>query len=598
MRSMHSPTRLVAAFVFAFALLIALAVLAIGSVNQLVASAEQETAAQARVTAIEEFNSALERVSAAVTRYLVEGSEPRYTAYAQAKESVLASYQRLFERVGDTPDQRERLSQTGKMLRLRLIELDHLMRLIRTRAPLPPAPDSWPYDTLGPARSANLDVNLSRTLTELRVAELDRIATRRLEVQEQARRTVRLIVYGGLFTLMLMVGAAWFAQRGAARQRVAEAQLRTSQERVRKLIDSIPGMTAYIDRDRVMRYHNRAYRDFIGKSAAALEGRPHHEILDEAVRLEIEPHMRAALRGETVNFERTQRNAQGVWRVLACNFTPDFGSSEDGNDTVIGYFALLFDITERKNLERLKSDFVAMVSHELRTPLTAIMGALGLVCDADAATRAADPQSFALLDIAARNAERLTRLINDVLDLEKIEAGKMDFHPRPIELLPLLHDAIAANRSYAEPLGVALALTAAPEGEPEESLHVIGDSDRLMQVLTNLISNACKVSQRGQTVDISCRVSGACARVSVRDAGPGIAPEFQPLVFEKFAQASQLSGHAAPIKGTGLGLPICKALVEQMGGTIGFRSPAPLTGMGTVFFFEVPLAQTHVVALD
>ncbi len=560
-------------------LLVLLGGLAVSSVDQLVASAEEENLAQGRLTAVEEFVGKLERVGATVTRYLVEGTPARNAEYVVGKDAALAAFEALTAKVATDPAQTERLTRINKLMRLRFIEQDRLVRLIGERAPLPPPPDSWPYDTLGPARSANLDQSLADLLQAVRAEEVKRIEARRAEVQVRARQTSSMIAWGGVIALLLVGSAAWFANRYQRRQARADAQLRASEERVKKLIDSVPGLISYVDRRQTMQYHNRAYRDFLGRPAGALDGKPYLEVVDTEVARVIEPYVARALAGESVNFERTQRNAQGVLRVLACAFTPDFGARGE----VLGYYALLFDVTERRELERLKSDFVAMVSHELRTPLTSIVGALALARDSEDM----DAQIASLLEIAARNSERLARLVNDVLDLEKIEAGKMEFHHRPIDLGDLLAQAAAANQPYAETLGVRVRVNPS-----EDKVLAHADADRAMQVLTNLISNACKASGRGQEVVLSSAISGQMGRVAVRDHGRGIPVEFQPLVFEKFAQSATAKPIAqfAAHKGTGLGLPICKVLIEHMGGTIGFRTQTEGDETGTVFFFELPLA--------
>ena len=580
-----------AALVAGLGLLVLVGVLAVSSVDELVASAEEETLAQGRLTAVEEFVGKLERVGATVTRYLVEGTPARFAEYRVGKDAALAAFEALTAGVANDPAQAARLSVINKLMRLRFVEQDRLMRLIRERAPLPPPPDSWPFDTLGPARSANLDQNLADLLHEVRAYEIKRIEGRRAEVQVRARQTSRMIAWGGVIALLLVASAAWFANRYQRRQARADAQLRASEARVKKLIDSVPGLISYVDRQQLIQYHNRAYRDFLGRPASALDGKPYLDVIGADVAKVVEPYVARALAGESLSFERTQRNAQGVLRVLACAFSPDFGARGE----VLGYYALLFDVTERRDLERLKSDFVAMVSHELRTPLTSIVGALALARD----TQGMDAEVEALLDIAARNSERLARLVNDVLDLEKIEAGKMEFHSRPIDLGELLAQAVTANLPYADTLGVRLAVKSVEE-PADEKVRANADADRVMQVLTNLISNACKASPRGQEVLLSYSVSGEMARVAVRDHGSGIPVEFQPLVFEKFAQsatnkpipnaASDTASRSALHKGTGLGLPICKALIEHMGGTIGFRTQTEGEARGSVFFFELPLA--------
>ena len=234
------------------------------------------------------------------------------------------------------------------------------------------------------------------------------------------------------------------------------------------------------------------------------------------------------------------------------------------------------DITERKAVERMKSEFVANVSHELRTPLTAIIGSLGVI-QADM-LRDVPQHIKVFLDMAAQNSERLASLINDILDTEKIESGLISLELRPIPVSVFLQQAINLNRAYADKLEVRFELR-----QPIPEANLRADSDRLMQVLTNLLANAAKFSPTGASVAISARQIDDKIRVSVSDKGPGVPEEFRGRIFQKFAQADASS--TRPKGGTGLGLSISKAIIERMGGSIGYDSVA---GQGATFYFELP----------
>lgn len=225
----------------------------------------------------------------------------------------------------------------------------------------------------------------------------------------------------------------------------------------------------------------------------------------------------------------------------------------------------------------MKSDFVSVVSHELRTPLTSIRGALGLVTGPMA--KELPDKANRLIDIAYKNCERLTLLINDILDIDKIESGQMRFEMKPEDLDGLLQQAIEVNQLYAEKLGVKLM---ADNAEPGVTVNV--DAARFAQVLANLLSNAAKFSQRGDKVEVSARRVNKRIRISVRDYGSGISDEFRPQIFGKFSQGDSSSTRVKG--GSGLGLYISKQIVERMGGTIGFDSSV---GKGTTFWFELPL---------
>jgi PAS domain S-box-containing protein len=237
---------------------------------------------------------------------------------------------------------------------------------------------------------------------------------------------------------------------------------------------------------------------------------------------------------------------------------------------------IALDITERRQAERAKDELVSVVSHELRTPLTSIAGSLGLITGRVAGELPAQAQS--LVEIAHRNSERLVRLVNDILDLDKIESGKMSLNLRPVDLTHLVEEALVNNRPYAQRFEVGLTLE-----ERLPGVKANADPDRLMQVMTNLISNAVKFSPPHQAVSIRMMRLDGYTRILVTDRGPGIPEDFRHRIFQRFSQADMPD---SPSKsGTGLGLSISKAIVERLGGRIGFDS---VSGQGTTFYFELP----------
>ncbi|MDH5511591.1 MAG: response regulator [Gammaproteobacteria bacterium] len=250
------------------------------------------------------------------------------------------------------------------------------------------------------------------------------------------------------------------------------------------------------------------------------------------------------------------------------------------NEMVVGnkrmFTGIVRDLSERKKGEKMQAEFVSTVSHELRTPLTSIRGSLGLVVAGVAGDISA--KAHQLVDIAHKNCERLVNLINDILDIEKIASGRMNFELAVIDLMPVVRHAVEANQAYAAQHQCAIVI-----GEFPQQAQVMVDSDRLMQVLANLLSNAAKYSPPDGEVTLAVtRVDGSI-RVSVHDQGPGIPPEFHSRIFQRFAQAD--SSDTRQKGGTGLGLSITKAIVEKMGGKIDF-----VTGPeeGTTFYLDLP----------
>ena len=237
------------------------------------------------------------------------------------------------------------------------------------------------------------------------------------------------------------------------------------------------------------------------------------------------------------------------------------------------------DISAFKEIDRVKDEFISAVSHELRTPLTSIRGSLDLMAGGVMGELPSDVME--LLEVGQKNCARLARIIDDVLDIQKIEAGRMEFSFLVVGLGDVMADSVAAIRPYGDRLGVDFQLEGSAAG-----VQVRVDPDRLMQVMDNLLSNAAKFSPAGGTVTVKVTLArrGRFARVIVEDRGPGIAPEFRGRVFEKFSQGAAQAPRDKG--GTGLGLNIARAIVDRMQGSIGFR---PRPGGGTVFHFDLPV---------
>jgi PAS domain S-box-containing protein len=243
---------------------------------------------------------------------------------------------------------------------------------------------------------------------------------------------------------------------------------------------------------------------------------------------------------------------------------------------ILGLVGISRDITERKLDEQLRDEFISTVSHELRTPLTSIAGSLGLV--AGGAAGQLPPDAMNLVKIARSNCERLVRLVNDILDMERIESGRFEVKPEAVNVRAIAAEAIDANRGFADKYGVTLGLE--PGGEDST---VLSDPDWLAQIMTNLLSNAIKFSPEGGEVTVGVESGASDVGISVRDHGPGVPEEFRERIFEKFVQVD--ASDTREKGGTGLGLSIVKGMVERLGGKV-VCMPAPEGG--TIFRVTLP----------
>ncbi|NDP47823.1 MAG: PAS domain-containing protein [Sulfuriferula multivorans] len=310
--------------------------------------------------------------------------------------------------------------------------------------------------------------------------------------------------------------------------------------------------------------------DEVGDTVEAWNKRIHPDDLGR-----VEDEVKAYLDGNQAHYqsEYRVRHKEGhfVWIL-------DRGIAQrDAKGKPYRMVGIYTDISQQKKMDRLKSEFVSTVSHELRTPLTSIRGSLGLVAGEVAGELPA--QAKALIDIAYSNTERLLTLINDILDIEKIQSGKIDFDFKPQPLMPLVEQAISANTGYAERHNVTFTLV---EGLPGVMVNV--DGERLRQVMSNLLSNAAKFSHADGKVEVTVSLENQRVRIAVIDHGVGVPDDFRGHIFDKFTQAD--SSDTRHKGGTGLGLSITKSIVEMMQGAIGFDSTP---GVGTTFYFTLPL---------
>jgi PAS domain S-box-containing protein len=350
----------------------------------------------------------------------------------------------------------------------------------------------------------------------------------------------------------------------------AEAALRESEARYRMLAEYSSDIIARLSAEGTLSYISPASAVVLGYEPSALVGKSIFDL--------IHPDDQEAV-GRTLQ-KASDIHVLSTFTCRACTSEGDFLWLETSlrrlHEPLAGsqqFVAIARDVTERKKVERLKNEFVSTVSHELRTPLTSIRGSLGLIAGGVAGELPAQAKS--LVDIAYKNSERLISLINDILDVEKIESGKLAFDLRPQPLMPIIEQALEGNRAFGEQFGVTFQLAAVL---PDVQVSV--DHDRLLQVMSNLLSNAAKFSPHGGHVDVSVTQEDAGVRVAVSDHGPGIPEEFYARIFQKFSQAD--ASDTRQKGGTGLGLSITKALVEKMDGHIGFASEI---GAGATFYF-------------
>ena len=359
-------------------------------------------------------------------------------------------------------------------------------------------------------------------------------------------------------------------------QALAREEMEQRERYLSMLIDNVIDAIIIIDARGIIETFNHAAEQIFGYSSAEVIGRNLSMLMPEPDRSAHDGYLEHYARRGTSRALEQNRELTALRRTGE-TFTIELRVSQISHHGECKFIGLVRDITDRKRIERMKSELVSIVSHELRTPLTSISGALGLIVGGALGETA--PNMRQMLSIAHQNSLRLGRLLDDLLDMDKLVAGKMTLDLRALAVPAQLQQAIAANQGYAAKHDVTLVLQQAPDVE------LVADDDRLQQVLANLISNAVKFSPPGGSVSLGSECRGAWVRIWVRDQGPGIAPEFHTRIFQKFSQAD--SSDSRQKDGTGLGLAISKELIEHMHGRIGFESEP---GEGACFWCELPIA--------
>jgi PAS domain S-box-containing protein len=370
-------------------------------------------------------------------------------------------------------------------------------------------------------------------------------------------------------------------------------RLRASEAELRSLLMAFPGYIASVDKHHIYTYVNERLADALGRPASTMIGRSIQEVLGAQRATEVTAALEQAAGGQAVVAERRYIHA-GTGQRLDLEVTHVVGPAQpDGQRTGYGFG---IDITARKRAEegliaardeaeranRAKSQFLAQMSHELRTPLNAILG-FGQLLESDAERVLSESQRGQVREIL-RGARHLLALINELLDLGRIEAGNLRLDTEPVPLAELADECLAMMQALAAELGVQLL---PPEG-CAPALLVQADRTRLRQVLLNLLGNAIKYNHRGGSVALSCSVRGegaaAQVRLSVQDTGIGFSESERARLFQPF---ERLGAADSGIEGTGIGLALSRHLVENMGGEIGAQSQP---GQGSLFWVQLPLA--------
>ncbi len=368
---------------------------------------------------------------------------------------------------------------------------------------------------------------------------------------------------------------------------IAQSEERRSVQKTQAILDTAADGIILIDkRGRIKTFNNTAIAIF-GYQADEVIGKNVKVLMPQEPHQEHDSYLTDFMGAGDEKTIGVVREVVGL-RKDGSTFAMDLAVSEiiyksylDDEEDDISFMGIVRDITERKKVEQAKAEFVSSVSHELRTPLTSIKGALGLAVSGSIGKI---PENLkGMLDIAYKNTDRLILLINDILDMEKITAGKLEFDMQVMDACLLISEAIETNKSYADQHKVEFVNL-----NQDKQYFVRGDKHRLMQVMANLMSNAAKFSPENSMIEISAQRIKENIRISVKDYGQGIPENFKDTIFEKFTQAD--ASDTRKKGGTGLGLSISKSFVEKHGSELRFDTEE---GKGSDFYFDLSELQEY-----
>lgn len=394
---------------------------------------------------------------------------------------------------------------------------------------------------------------------------------------------ISFILISALLALLIVILGVnrYVSERHRAEEalRAAQQALSEREARMRALVETAPDGIVTIRSDGTIESVNAVLENLCGVPASDLIGVDIERIIPSFL-----------LDGRISDLASGQRSPFSAGREL-------YAVRQDGSHVPVEvststvslghedvYTGIVRDITERKEVEERVKDFYSMVSHELRTPLASIRTALGLM---ESFSDELSDKTRPVVRIAAAEADRLMRLINDILDMRKVESGKLELALDAFDASDLVRKAIEGIESLAHQSQVTI------ENEANTALDVYCDGDRILQVLSNILANAIKYSPSPGKVSIGCEKSGSSCKISVRDFGPGVAKNQAHKLFGRFEQLRAKDGKNRA--GSGLGLAIAKAIVEQHGGEIGVELP---DGGGSIFWFSLPLAEDEIESLE
>jgi PAS domain S-box-containing protein len=572
---------LIIGFAAAFLMFVGVSWLTYRNMRELISAHERVNATHAIIEQIARFRILLDEAESGSRGFALSGRADYLAPYNNARAQIDQAIQILEHDLAGRPVEFQALTQTQLLITEQLAVMEELIAARRERG------TDAAISVVLANRGQALTEQITKRLLQVQTNEQNILLESVKNSDQRTRTTVFLIVLVSLTGLFVLSMAFIYLRRSFHRQEALSATLADTEQKQRTILDGanysiistdVHGtiLTMNAKAQEWLRY---APEDLIGKNLTLLHDSQELESrakqltksMGEAIAAGMPALIAKARHGVSDDVEWSYIRSDGTRFPVMASMT----ALRHHDGTLSGYLAMANDLSGRKQLEKMKDDFVSMASHELRTPLTAIRGALGLL--AGGVVGKLPERAEIMVQTAVRNTERLTRLTNDILDLARIESGRMAIAKKDFDARDLMKQSVELVQGQANEAGISILVDTS-------SVVINADPDRIIQAFSNLLGNAIKFSPRGGQVVFKATKQGSAIVLSVADHGRGIPKDKLETVFGRFEQLDLSDSRDRG--GTGLGLAICRIIVEQHGGRVWAESEV---GQGSTFFVRLPL---------
>ncbi len=574
---------IIAASVVGLAALGAVSWLSYRSTQDLIAANQRLAQAHKLIEDLTALHLLLDDAESSCRGYALSGKEDYLKPYDSALAQLDVTLQVLRHDLASDLNRSGQLQELQPLIQARLEVMKDLVKARRTGG----------FDAVVRVvqsdRGKRLTDEIRQRISVMQSEERNDLLDRERESRERARGTIVAVGVTSLLGIALLLTAALVIYRLNRRSERAHAALHNAERIQRTILNSAAYSMISIDTTGVILTANAAAEKWLQRTSAELMGTS-ISIVHEADELQSRGEQLTRAMGMPVpgDYHALVMKARyGIADEFECTYVRKDGTRfpvslsvtalRSEGEHPVGYLMIATDLSERRAIERMKDEFVSVVSHELRTPLTSIEGALGLL--AGGVTGTLPPKAAEMAQIARSNADRLSHLVDDILDLQRIESGRITLDLQSCDVAKLMKDSVESVHLVAESEGVAIAMLPL-------SAAIRVDPGRIVQALVNLLGNAIKFSPRGGQIEFASERNGSNVVFRVKDEGRGIPRDKLETIFERFQQVD--ASDAREKGGTGLGLAICRSIVQQHGGRVWAESEP---GAGSTFYVQLPTAE-------